>query len=414
MKTNYLTHKKWSIKCLLIIAILAYSPFIDNIKGESISKSSDSAPISQKESVVNSGAAKTVKNENDKMVEKDHSHGNLSIKKGERLFFGTLPTGSGTSTCVSCHNVVKSDTFNWNPSAYEIAILYKNKNIESLKSALLTPGGKRMSVAHAGYSLNDEQITNIKEYLDSFANKGELKKKININRLLIFFGCGLLILLVLVDLIFTHYIKFRPLHLVLLLGASVFIVKILVEDAVAIGRSQGYSPDQPIKFSHEVHAKQNKIDCKYCHNISEISKSAGIPSTNVCMNCHIIVREGANSGSFEINKIIASNNTMKAIEWIRIHKLPDHVFFSHSQHVNAGKIECKTCHGEVEGMNRVVQYSDLSMGWCVNCHRETEVQFFNNDFYKKYESLHKQFKEGKIEHVTAEMIGANDCMKCHY
>ena len=132
------------------------------------------------------------------------------------------------------------------------------------------------------------------------------------------------------------------------------------------------------------------------------------------MNCHVIVRQGTNSGKFEINKILASNDSMKAIEWIRIHHLPDYVYFNHSQHVNVGKIECQKCHGPVEEMDRVYQYSDLSMGWCVNCHRETEVQFFDNAFYKKYEQLHNDIKEGKIKNVTAEMIGANDCMKCHY
>ena len=102
------------------------------------------------------------------------------------------------------------------------------------------------------------------------------------------------------------------------------------------------------------------------------------------------------------------------IEWIRIHNLPDHVYFNHAQHVTVGKVECQNCHGKVEEMEVVGQYSPLSMGWCINCHRQTEVKFADNDYYDSYEVYHKEIKEGKREKVTVEDIGGLECQKCHY
>ena len=125
---------------------------------------------------------------------------------------------------------------------------------------------------------------------------------------------------------------------------AVFITRSLVIDALAIGHSSGYAPDQPVKFSHEVHAGQNGTDCIYCHSYAPYSKSAGIPPENVCMNCHLLVRNGTRSGTFEIAKVIRAYEEMKPIEWIKVYNLPDHVFFSHAQHVSAGGISCQECH----------------------------------------------------------------------
>jgi hypothetical protein len=102
------------------------------------------------------------------------------------------------------------------------------------------------------------------------------------------------------------------------------------------------------------------------------------------------------------------------IRWIKVHNLPDHVYFSHAQHVGVGKIECNTCHGPVEEMNRIRQVGDLSMGWCINCHRDTEVQFFDNEFYTQYKELRKKVNSGEIDRVTADLIGGTECSKCHY
>lgn len=196
------------------------------------------------------------------------------------------------------------------------------------------------------------------------------------------------------------------------------------DGAKALNRQENYMPDQPIAFSHAVHAGANKIDCRYCHVGAEKGKSAVIPSMNVCMNCHYDVKEGTVTGTTEISKIYQAvgfnpeNNTytgeQEPVEWVRIHNLPDHVYFNHAQHVNVGGIECQTCHGPVEEMEVMYQYQSLSMGWCVNCHRNTEVNFTTNAFYGDYEQLHKDLASGKLDAVHVSDIGGSECQKCHY
>ena len=127
-----------------------------------------------------------------------------------------------------------------------------------------------------------------------------------------------------------------------------------------------------------------------------------------------MVLTGRNSGKFEINKILRAEKSGKAVEWIRVHNLPDHAYFSHAQHVNAGQVECETCHGPVEQMDILKQFTDLSMGWCVNCHRDTKVNFTGNRFYQSYKELNEMMQSGKIDSVTVEQVGGLDCSKCHY
>lgn len=198
------------------------------------------------------------------------------------------------------------------------------------------------------------------------------------------------------------------------------------DSAQSVGRQQGYQPEQPIKFSHALHAGKWEIDCQYCHSGAREGKSAVIPSTNVCMNCHKAIDKGPEYGTEEISKIYAAigwdkekkeyieGYEQKPIEWVRIHNLPDHVYFSHAQHVTAGGVECQTCHGEVENMEVVEQHSSLGMGWCITCHQETEVQFATNGYYSIYEKYHKDMKDGKMDKVTVEDIGGLECQKCHY
>jgi len=204
---------------------------------------------------------------------------------------------------------------------------------------------------------------------------------------------------------------------------------------MSIGVEQNYQPEQPIAFSHALHAGENQIDCNYCHSSARHSKHSGIPSANVCMNCHMyvdgseITDDAGNlkydgEGSPEIAKIYAaigwdSENReyiegyeQQPIKWVRIHNLPDLAYFNHSQHVNAGQLECQECHGPVETMEEVYQYSELTMGWCINCHRETEVQFNKNEYYQDFhEELTEKYHGEKI---TAEKIGGLECGKCHY
>ncbi len=216
----------------------------------------------------------------------------------------------------------------------------------------------------------------------------------------------------------------------------------IVNGAIELGRQTNYQPEQPIFYSHKVHAGVNQINCLYCHAGAEKSRHAMIPSPNMCMNCHkqiseytgtepLITAEGKEiDGTAEIQKLYkyagwdpvkkdyirdANGNIIsRPIEWIKIHNLPDHVYFSHAQHVNVGKVQCQQCHGDIHEMDEVYQFAPLSMGWCINCHRQTQVQFANNDYYTIFEKYHEEIKAGTRTGVTVEDIGGTECMKCHY
>lgn len=198
---------------------------------------------------------------------------------------------------------------------------------------------------------------------------------------------------------------------------TILILKTLIDGAFTIGVQQGYQPTQPIAFSHEIHAGQYEIDCQYCHTGVNISKSANIPSPNICMNCHSQVK----TESAEIAKIYAAidydpatktyGTNTRPIEWVRVHNLPDLAYFNHSQHVNVAEIECQTCHGPIEEMEVVYQYANLTMGWCINCHRETDVNTKGNEYYSKLVKLHS---EQNKEPMKVEDIGGLECAKCHY
>ncbi len=273
----------------------------------------------------------------------------------------------------------------------------------------------------------------------------------------------------------------KPVVSLIILAAVIFGGYTTVTNAISLGRQQGYEPDQPINFSHAIHAGENGIDCQYCHDGARRSKHAVIPATNTCMNCHSAIKNGSNFGTAELTKIYASvgynpeksqyienydklsteeieaiyrkwitdqylaDNDLTAldkkgtkevnsqwegivssltneqkkqiqgpIEWVRIHNLPDHVYFNHAQHVTAGGVECQTCHGKVEEMDVVAQHAPLSMGWCINCHRQTEVDFKGNEYYANYELYHEQLATGEKEKITVEDIGGLECQKCHY
>ena len=180
-----------------------------------------------------------------------------------------------------------------------------------------------------------------------------------------------------------------------------------IDGAYSIGIQQGYAPKQPIAYSHKLHAGQYKIDCNYCHTGVNKGKSAHIPAANVCMNCHGVIKKE----SPEIQKIYAAIEENRPIEWVRVHNLPDLAYFNHAQHVNVGNVQCTTCHGEIEKMEVVEQRSSLTMGWCIDCHRKTEVNTKDNAYYDKLVALHR--KETK-EPLKVANIGGLECSKCHY
>lgn len=201
-----------------------------------------------------------------------------------------------------------------------------------------------------------------------------------------------------------------------------------------------YKPEQPILFNHTLHAgKADKgnlaINCQYCHSGAEKSKHAGIPSLNVCMNCHRAVDVGrSEAGTQEIQKIHKHagwdsgkgqyTGQEEPVRWVKVHNLPDHVFFSHATHVSVGKLECQTCHGPIdEQMDVAEQWSPLTMGWCIDCHNKTEVKMAGNGYYDEvlarlnddeklgHKELQKYLEDGKI---TVKELGGWECAKCHY
>ncbi|MBT8305413.1 MAG: c-type cytochrome [Maribacter sp.] len=221
----------------------------------------------------------------------------------------------------------------------------------------------------------------------------------------------------------------------LLLAAAYFAYGWMMQ----IGIDQGYAPIQPIHYSHKVHAGDNKIECKYCHSSARVSKHSGIPSLNVCMNCHKSIYEyqGNPEGpsqedlangytnefyTGEIKKLYKAvgwdeenqkyTGETQPVEWVRVHNLPDFAYFNHSQHVSVAGIECQTCHGPVEEMEILSQYSPLTMGWCINCHRETNVNVEDNEYYTKiHEELSKKYG---VNQLTVAQMGGLECGKCHY
>lgn len=217
----------------------------------------------------------------------------------------------------------------------------------------------------------------------------------------------------------------------------------VAKGAIGLQRQKDYQPEQPIYYSHKVHAGINQISCLYCHGNAWESKHAAIPSVNVCMNCHKAIntyekgpklyKENGEevNGTAEIAKLYQyagfdPNNPTKwdpskakPIEWVKIHNLPDHVYFNHSQHIRAGNVQCQSCHGEITAMDEVKQVTDLSMGWCINCHRQTNVNFNydstkGNKFYSIYEKFHNDIRSGKMDSVKVKDIGGLECQKCHY
>lgn len=181
-----------------------------------------------------------------------------------------------------------------------------------------------------------------------------------------------------------------------------------------IGVQQGYAPTQPINFSHKIHAGDHEIDCKYCHSSVEVSKQASIPAVSTCMNCHSYIdasKKYNGNVSPEIQKVRDAYANNEPIKWVRIHNLPDHAYFNHSQHVSIGKVECQACHGPIETMDKVAQHSSLQMGWCINCHRESKVDVGNNEYY---EQLHADLEKRGKRSITVAHNGGLECGKCHY
>ena len=217
--------------------------------------------------------------------------------------------------------------------------------------------------------------------------------------------------------------------ILLLLSSAYFAYGYMMQ----IGVDQGYMPVQPIHYSHKIHAGVNQIECQYCHSSARISKHSGIPSLNVCMNCHENIadyngEEDLEKGytkdfyTNEIKKLYKAvgwdeetqsyTGDTEPVKWVRIHNLPDFVYFNHSQHVSVAGIDCQKCHGPVEEMEILYQYSPLTMGWCIDCHRESNIKVKDNEYYTKiHEELSKKYG---VEELSIAQMGGLECGKCHY
>ncbi|MCF6349541.1 MAG: c-type cytochrome [Flavobacteriaceae bacterium] len=223
------------------------------------------------------------------------------------------------------------------------------------------------------------------------------------------------------------------LKIMAIIALILIITYFLFNWLMSIGIDQNYQPIQPIAFSHKIHAGDNKIDCQYCHSSAKHSKTSGVPTANVCMNCHKSISEVAEDTKVgdlgkkeldqEIQKIYDAvgwdsenfkyieNYEVKAIQWVRVHNLPDFAYYNHSQHVTVAGISCQKCHGPVEEMDEMYQFSPLTMAWCIDCHKDTEVNKDNKFYTKIHEELSKKYN---LEKVTIADLGGKECAKCHY
>ena len=235
---------------------------------------------------------------------------------------------------------------------------------------------------------------------------------------------------------------------------------------MGVGVYEGYLPEQPVKFIHSVHVCENEVDCKYCHHSAYESKHAGIPSTNVCMNCHKAVKKGSRYGEVEIGKIYAAigfdpetgtyldgegqngypspqaSFAGEPIKWNKVHNLPDHVYFSHQQHVVVGGLQCQNCHGDVEtwsagriaSVDHINTLTDkypglielskptLTMGWCIECHNKASIDLASSEYYEEMHNRMKDDVRGNEElrrileddKITVKELGGWECSKCHY
>jgi mono/diheme cytochrome c family protein len=376
-----------------------------------------------------------------------------AISAGESLF---------NANCKTCHNVKKklvgpalAGVEERTPSVSWIISFVKNS------SALISSGDAYANKIYNEYnktqmtaftSLKDQDILNILAYVQAEASKVEVAPVATsgggqgaeagvpssyLNILMI----GMIIILVLLLVILTFLVSAlkrfldqkelteeekEVVHSPISFGSmlrspafafiAVFLIaglgfKAIINNFYSIGVQQGYAPKQPIAFSHKIHAGDLEIDCQYCHIGASKGKNATIPSVNICMNCHNQIKEGSVTGTGEIGKILKAYETNKPIEWVRIHNLPDLSYFNHAQHVAVGNIECQTCHGPIETMEVVRQHSLLTMGWCIDCHRKTDVNAKGNAYYDKLVELHNTASKKPMK---VEDIGGLECSKCHY
>ena len=191
--------------------------------------------------------------------------------------------------------------------------------------------------------------------------------------------------------------------------APLYVIGLVAYGAGPSAIDVGYQPEQPVPYSHALHAGELGLDCRYCHNTVEQAGHAAIPPTSTCMNCHAMVR----TTSPKLEPVRRSFETGAPVEWVRIHDLPDYVYFNHAAHVNRG-VGCASCHGPVHKMEKVWQHEKLSMGWCLDCHRAPEKfvrplgEITNMDWAPE-----DQLAVGRAEVAELGLAPSQNCSTCH-
>ncbi len=202
----------------------------------------------------------------------------------------------------------------------------------------------------------------------------------------------------------------RPVLAAVLVLVPAYVVVLLAYGASPRTTNVGYRPVQPVPYSHALHAGQLGIDCRYCHNTVEVAAHAALPPTQTCMNCHARIR----TTSPKLLPVRESYATGLPIPWVRVHDLPDYVYFNHSAHVRRG-VGCVECHGRVDTMNVVRQVHRLSMGWCLDCHRHPEPHLRPPDMVTKMDWVPPEDPEvyGRQLRKANNINPPTDCWTCH-
>lgn len=322
---------------------------------------------------------------------------------GEKLFNSFIDS-SFHGTCVSCHATSISDTFSFYPDIYDLANKTPALSQEELNSKLNEPymHSSLLSEMHENIDLSNDSTASLFLYIQSFHGKARpVKKSFNYNWMFIVSGVFLIVL--------AFILKFKWLKFFLILLGIGFSTTGILDCIQKLNYTKGYQPPQVLKFSHKTHTGDNKINCLYCHSSADNSAVAGIPSQQLCINCHLVIREGQKTGAFELNKLLAAWDSAQSMEWVRVHQLPAYVRFSHENHLKNGKTACADCHGKVEEMHEVKQLSDLSMRWCLECHVERQV----GEARIVWE-VEESIFTGKCDTTHIMWSTKSECIICHH
>lgn len=355
-----------------------------------------------------------IEDKSDSLANRDQYE--LVIQRGKLLFTTKPDSGTASAACVSCHTIEPSDSFNWNPTAYEIAKTIPEYDLAGFGELIAFPfGSDRLMEAHDGYDYSEKELNEMRFFLSTLIDKSPVHNAQKRDRFfLLYIFLGVIFLLGITDLFIVKKVYYRWIHWIMIFGSLTGFFFLIADDVFGIGLQRGYKPTQVLKFSHQLHCTENQINCYYCHSSARHTHNGGFPSVGTCMNCHTLVREGSNSGERELAILIDHWDNQKPLKWIKVNNLPDHVFFSHVQHVSIANSDCADCHGKVEDMHEIKQVLDMNMKWCLDCHETQLIETEGNPYYQSvFSSPENRVNPGISDSVSVKEHGGWDCMKCH-